>query len=104
MMGQRAAWIDYSGPVAPGEQDGAPRINGISVMDHPGNPGHPVQWHVRADGWMGASFTRSGSFTIKKDAPLTLKYRLWIHDGPCDAPRTQAEFEAWAKTLKGEKL
>src|SRR5690606_2385055 len=49
IFGQRAAWMDYSGPVPTGG------VEGIAYFDHPANPHYPTRWHVRSDGWMGAS-------------------------------------------------
>ena len=34
-------------------------------MDHPGNPNHPSAFHVREDGWMGASLTFKAPITIE---------------------------------------
>jgi hypothetical protein len=70
-----ARWVDYSGPVT-NELRG-----GITLMDHPGNPGHPTPFHVRNDGWMGASLTLDGPLTIEPGRPLRLRYALWVHDG-----------------------
>ena len=66
LMGEPGAWVDYSGPSTTGKTDG------LCFMDHPSNPGHPVRWHVRADGWMGASFNRESGYGIAPDHPLHL--------------------------------
>jgi hypothetical protein len=70
-----ARWVDYSGPIAP------QAIEGITLMDHPANPGHPTVFHVRDDGWMGAALTFAGPRTIAPDQPLALRYGLWVHAG-----------------------
>src|SRR4030095_844411 len=49
-----ARWVDYSGPIT------ARASEGIVLMDHPDNPHHPAVYHVRNDGWMGASLTFAG--------------------------------------------
>ena len=90
VLWQRARWCDYSGPAAPG-----PVINGITLFDHPGNPGHPVHFHVRNDGWMGASLTEAGPLEVSGEQPLRLRYRLWIHGGPCDPKQTEAQWARW---------
>src|SRR5205823_2801627 len=46
-----AKWVDYSGPTTKHAREG------ITLLDHPGNPNHPTVFHVRDDGWMGASVT-----------------------------------------------
>ncbi len=70
---KRAAWIDLSGPVAPG------KWGGIAVLDHPGNPDHPTRWHCRNDGWAGASVCMDRPRTIKPPEKLKLLYRLHLH-------------------------
>jgi hypothetical protein len=72
---QPAKWCDYSGPI----RDNV--IEGITLMDHPQNPNHPTVFHVRSDGWMGASLTYAGDRTIEPDQPLRLRYALYVHAG-----------------------
>jgi hypothetical protein len=83
IFGKAAAWMDYSGPV-PGDL-----TEGITYFDHPANPGYPSKWHVREDGWMGASVCRDGPRKIL-DNPLVLRYLLHAHGGPLDARRATA--------------
>ncbi len=83
-FGQYARWWDDSGPVAPGSTGNAARWNGITYFDHPGNPHYPAHWHVREDGWMGASLTRHRGINLKSDAPLRLRYLLHVHDHAYD--------------------
>jgi hypothetical protein len=73
MPHRRARWCDYSGPVAPNV------INGVTLYDHPANEGHPCHFHVRADGWMGVAPTKERPLIVAAGAPLTLRYRLWVH-------------------------
>jgi len=68
-----ARWVDYSGPIT------GKSIEGITLMDHPQNPNHPSVFHVRNDGWMGASLTFDGPRAIDPDKPLGLRYGLFIH-------------------------
>ncbi len=87
-----ARWVDYSGPIAPGV------IEGITLMDHPSNPNHPVPFHVRGDGWMGAALTFPGPITLQPGTPLRLRYALYVHAGMPAAGKLQAQWEAFAKT------
>ncbi len=73
VLWKRARWIDYSGPIASGKQEG------ITLFDHPDNPNFPTYFHVRNDGWMGASLTHNGPRTIQPGKPLHLHYGLYIH-------------------------
>lgn len=86
IFGQSAKWMDYSGPIASGSgPDRKTVIEGITYFDHPANPRYPTHWHVRSDGWMGASFCFDEGFTLTKEAPLTLRYLLHAHNGGYDA-------------------
>jgi hypothetical protein len=92
IFGKPARWVDYSGPSAPG------KVEGICVMDHPSNPHHPTPWHVRADGWIGASFNRESPHGVARDHPLTLRYRLLVHSGPAVAESLHSAWEFYAQT------
>jgi hypothetical protein len=85
-----ARWVDYSGPVAPGVTEG------ITLMDHPGNPHHPEVFHVRNDGWMGAALTYQGALEIEPGKPLQVRYGLYIHSGMPAPEMLQKRWEAFA--------
>ncbi len=87
---QRAKWVDYSGPIAPDVREG------ITLMDHPSNPRHPTYFHVRNDGWMGTSLSFEGPVTVTKDAPLRLRYALWVHRGVPDVATVEGRFAEYA--------
>jgi hypothetical protein len=73
VFGRPARWVDYSGPI----RDEA--WEGITWFDHPANPQHPTAWHVRDDGWMSAAFCLREAYTLRKSAPLRLRYGFHIH-------------------------
>src|SRR6478735_8537218 len=60
IFGKQAAWMDMSGTMVDDKAEG------ITYFDHPSNPGHPTHWHVRDDGWMGASACFTGPKMITK--------------------------------------
>ncbi|MCX7824385.1 MAG: PmoA family protein [Verrucomicrobiae bacterium] len=82
VFGQRAAWCDYSGPVAPGKQGEGDVWAGVTIVDDPSNPHHPTPWMCRDDGWFSPAFNMIEPFTLKKGGKLTLRYRVNAHDGP----------------------
>jgi hypothetical protein len=86
-----AKWVDYSGPIT------KDAVEGITLLDHPMNPQHPAVFHVRDDGWMGASLTFSEPRVIDGDKPLLLRYGLWVHAGLPASEAIDAQFEAFAK-------
>lgn len=55
------------------------KVVGIAVLDHPLNP--PTRWHNTV--WMlNPCITSFGPITIHPSAPLVLRYRVVVHDGP----------------------
>lgn len=85
-----ARWCDYSGPILNGVSEGA------TLMDHPSNLHHPVPFHVRDDGWMGASLTFPAAHTIQPGTPLKLRYGLYIHRGVAEPARIETQWKAFA--------
>lgn len=97
IFGKAFAWVDYSGPVAVGS--GTRRqtlIQGITCFDHPQNPRYPTHWHVREDGWMGASFCMQDAYQIDADQPLCLRYLIAQHRGPYQSAQATEIAEAFA--------
>jgi hypothetical protein len=91
IFGKPARWMDYSGPVPKGG------VEGITYFDHPTNPGSPVHWHVREDGWMGAAVCLNGPLVTTRKQPLVLRYLLYTHRGkvaPDRARQIEKEFAA----------
>ena len=83
--GKQACWVDYSGPVANGDQWG------FAVVDHKENPRHPTYWHVRGYGLFTANpfgvhdfkadESIDGSFTVKEGEEAVFRYRIIAHPG-----------------------
>ena len=73
VLWKRARWVDYSGAVT------NERLEGITLFDHPDNPNFPTYFHVRNDGWMGASLTFDGPRKIRPKESLHLRYGLYVH-------------------------
>lgn len=90
-FGQPAKWVDYSGPIT------ATATNGATLFDHPANPNHPTRYHVRDDGWMGASLTFDQARTIPAGQTLQLRYAVYVHDGMPSMPALQRQWEAFAR-------
>jgi hypothetical protein len=91
IFGKRAAWMDYSGPAPNGGREG------ITYFDHPDNPRYPTHWHVREDGWMGASVCLNDRIETTKQQPLVLRYLLQAHRGEPSAKRAGAIAAEFAK-------
>ncbi len=81
-----ARWMDYSGPIT------ATATEGVTLLDHPANPNHPSVFHVRDDGWMGASLTFEGPRVIAPGKPLQLRYGIYVH---ADQPTVEQLQKRW---------
>src|SRR5207249_2840200 len=96
IFGKQAKWVDYSGPVPKGDSEG------ITYFDHPNNPGHPTYWHVREDGWMGASVCMQNAVATTKKQPLVLRYLLHAHKGGVSAGRADKIAKEFAERKRLE--
>jgi hypothetical protein len=84
LWGKPSDWCDYSGAI------GEEKV-GVAILDHPGNPRHPVRWHARAYGLFAANpwglsvFTNDksmdGSMPLETGKSLRYRYRVIIHPG-----------------------
>jgi hypothetical protein len=90
ILWKRAKWVDYSGRIT------NEKIEGVTLFDHPGNPNFPTYFHVRNDGWMGASLTYDEARTIEPGTPLHLRYGLYIHSDRKLREVIEAQWERFA--------
>ncbi len=90
VLWKQAKWVDYSGAIT------NDTMEGIALFDHPKNPNFPSTFHVRNDGWMGASLTFSGPREIRPNESLHLCYGLYIHSGL----KSQRKFRRSGKLLR----
>jgi hypothetical protein len=97
IFGKPSPWMDYSGPVPrfEGEQQ-THVVEGITYFDHPSNPRYPSRWHVREDGWMGASVCMREPLATTREAPLRLRYLLHAHRGAVQPDRAKSLAEEFA--------
>lgn len=101
IFGKAARWMDYSGPVVTGQAETRHVVEeGITYFDHPDNPHYPTHWHVRKDGWMGASFGMNEDWRITRDEPLQLRYLLHCHRNGYSADKANVVHEGFAKRRK----
>jgi len=91
VLWKRARWVDYSGAIEKG------RIEGITLFDHPDNPNHPSYFHVRNDGWMGASLTYDGPREITPDKPLHVRYGLYVHSDMKPPAQIEEQWQRFAR-------
>lgn len=97
IFGKPARWVNYSGPAIPPGKREATGSEGITCFDHPTNPNHPAKWHVREDGWLGASLTREASLVLERAKPLTLRYLIATHAKAYAQENAAEQFAAFEK-------
>ena len=98
LFGQSLSWVDYSGEV---DSD---VVEGITYFDHPDNLTFPSKWHVRDDGWMGASVCRDQPVMLRSEQPITWRYMLYVHAGPASQHRMDQVAESFHATSGFEVL
>lgn len=98
--GKPAEWCDISGTIGK-------RLYGVTIIDHPANPGHPSRWHVRKYGLLAANIFglaafekgksgKSGAMVIRPGEEAVFLYRVVVHPGAVDGSRIAAAAAAFA--------
>ncbi|PQO37904.1 PmoA family protein [Blastopirellula marina] len=84
-----ARWVDYSGPITSEANEG------ITLMNHRDNPTFPSAFHVRNDGWMGATMSHEQPSELKQGESLMLRYGLYVHAGVASPEKIEQAFAAY---------
>lgn len=87
---KRVAWADESGRFG-----GADATSGIAIFQHEANPGFPAAWTLRHYGFLGVAWPGNEGTTLAPGAPVTLRYRLWIHPGSALAGQVADAYAAF---------
>ena len=98
ILWKQAKWVDYSGAVT------NDKTEGVTLFDHPDNPNFPTYFHVRNDGWMGASLTFDAPREIRPDKPLRLRYGLYIHSDMKSSDAIQTNWKQFTEIKTPEKM
>jgi hypothetical protein len=91
IWGQSADWTNYTTTLS-----GKPY--GVALLSHPSNLRHPSGWHARpyglnsANPFAASSFANEkggqrGAYSLPAGQPLTLRYRVLLHQGVAIAER-----------------
>jgi len=72
----------------PSPQAAKPKASPISITRLTRDPA--AKWHVRQDGWMGASVCMDEGLTITPENPLRLRYLLHAHSGGLNSARPRS--------------
>jgi hypothetical protein len=88
-----APWMDFSG-----DFDGNGSLSGLAILCHKSNPGYPERWILRRKRSMqNPVWPGREAFTLSRENPVTLRYRLTIHRGNVHAVnlgQLQAEYNS----------
>lgn len=85
----RIAWAELAGIF-----EGGTSLTGLSILQNEANPDYPGTWIEYPDlNWFQPTFPASMTrFPLRKEEPLVLQYRLWIHRGRADE---ESHAEVW---------
>lgn len=86
---QRARWINLTGLL-----NGKPA--GLTVIDHPSNPGHPASWYVvpgplEPFWYVSPALVQPKPITLQKGDSFTHTYQVTVHDGGWQAAECDRE-------------
>ncbi len=77
-FGKHSAWMDYHGKRMGG-------IEGLAIMQHPGNEWFPAPWFTRDYGFFSPTpmyWPENGeNIILRKGQTIKLRYRVLIHSG-----------------------
>ena len=81
----RITWAHRSGILPGGHWPWG--VTALTILQSPTNPDYLGDWVQYPElSWIQPTFPASGTrYTLRKDQPLVLRYRLWIHDKPLAA-------------------
>lgn len=83
-----------------GTPPGATTAVGVTILQHPENPDYPGDWAQYPNlSWVQPTFPAANTrYRISRDRPLTLRYRLRIHEGR----QTPETIHAWWDAYRAE--
>ena len=91
---QRAQWVDVFINLPGGGTNG-----GVTMCDHPQNPGHPAYWRVDGRRGINPSPCVPGPVEMPSGTTLNYNYRLILHIGKLQPSVIQEHYDSYA----GEK-
>jgi hypothetical protein len=89
---KKLPWADESGRFGRSKQ-----FTGIAVFQHQNNPDFPAGWCLRHYGFVGVSWPGLEVITLEPGKPLTLRFRIWVHNGSAADGKVLQAYEAFAQ-------
>jgi hypothetical protein len=85
-------WADESGSFG-----GSTGLSGAAIFQHVSNPRCPAGWCLRQYGFIGVSWPGVEIVHLVPGQTLTLRFRVWVHEGDAQAGKVQEAFDLFAK-------
>ena len=89
---KKLPWADEAGKFG-GRED----FTGIAIFQHAGNPDFPTGWCLRHYGFLGVSWPGLEIVTLEPQKPLTLRFRIWVHNGNTTRGKVREAYKLFAK-------
>jgi hypothetical protein len=88
-----SAWCDLSGPL----DGGVDQSGGIAMFDHSDNIRHPVPWYggTGPGHYFNAAFLFNEPLALQSGTTMTLRYRVYVHDGVPDVDHLEREYRRY---------
>ncbi len=85
-------WADETGNFG-----GSTSLSGAAIFEHESNPHFPAGWCLRHYGFIGVSWPGVEVIHLEPGKTLTLRFRVWVHDGDAQAGKVQEAYDLFAK-------
>jgi hypothetical protein len=88
------AWADLSA-----QFEGSSSASGVAVFQHPANRDFPAGWCLRYYGFLGVAWPGLEVADLQPGEPLTLVFRIWIHDGSAEQGAVSQAYDVYQSHL-----
>ena len=95
---QTPKWADLSASF-----EGADGVAGAAVFVHPGTQHKPTGWTLRHYGFLGPSWPGLNPYTLQPGAPVTLRYRVYVHRGGAAEGKVAEAYAQYASSAAIEE-
>ena len=89
------SWADESGKLS-----GRDAFTGVAIFQHAGNPDFPAGWCLRHYGFLGVNWPGLEPVTLQPNRPVTLRFRIWVHNGAVTLGKVEDAFAVFSKPPK----
>jgi hypothetical protein len=85
-------WADETGNFG-----GSALLSGAAIFQHTSNPRFPAGWCLRHYGFLGVSWPGVEVIHLEPGQSLTLRFRVWVHNGDAKEGKVQEAYELFAE-------